>query len=430
MTIATFLNQERLKQSGFQRGSGNANSGYVLMSDHQCGRRVYISLAAAPLFQQIINGDGFEGQMLLSKLSQLRATSGGMTSYSDTQDAFHHVQRIGNFQVVYYMVQAGGDSGLNPGVYITALDYLNKIKGKEAAGLYKITNRKNEWAVEDKSLPSIDTSIAAINGLTENIDAAAKEIMPAMIEKAWQEKHKNYNLFYNPPSLYTLGRVFKTPKQKQQSFPSCAKKLASVLDNTQKQLNHQAKDKQVRWLVHGDGALLLKEALNQLPAKQSLNRHSVLLAAPSGDVSSLLRQMREQGMALDTQAVKYNPEDYRNIAVRCSNKISDQVRLFGEDYHKRAGEIKYEAIDARKSVASIAGTMISLTSLKWPQVVMNARGIANSIRNMAANHTDNASLNPHMHPFHDRNEFNAKVDLEHNGTIRSMTSLVTGRTYA
>ncbi|WP_347330590.1 hypothetical protein [Marinimicrobium locisalis] len=417
------MNMKQLAtQAGFKQVLGTETSGYVFlseMSDGRAGRRIYIQADLAPKFAAIVSES--RENFVLHQLLQLRALAGGLTSYSNQADASLHKTQLGDVTVTYTISQQLSD-GMQPGVFITDVD--GPLFGKgNLPGLYKVERKRNEWLIDTAELSAIETTNASINGLTDNLQRAAEEIMPPMVEDAYgqagasqtQLYNEGFTHFYYPQSIKISGGEWKTPEQKQTNHQHCARKLARAL------LDAQSRNRKVQWTIHGAGSNLLKTALQQLQGKK-LDQHEVMLMAP-GPIADLLPLMQRTGMSLHSQIMKYS--DAEVSANKSQNtfwdaaKIASHVRQFGQKHEQQADLLEYQQ---KRRPLGLVGKAIGLMTPGPGTVAQMGLGAFNhGIRNGAAslgNVTDKR-VNPHLNPHLSRSAMNIQAAKQAGGVANS-----------
>src|SRR5690625_6898161 len=169
--------------SGFSKVLGNDASQFILLdrdTDGTAGRPIYIKGALASKFTglttSIVN-------TVVAKITQRRATAGGIGAYSNANNALEHMTVVGAVGVRYKMIQSTGSPGKKPGVYITDLDVGDFADG--APGLYKVVKGRDRWNVGKELIGNIKTEFAAINGVCKNLQHAAVELLPDMFDSVY-----------------------------------------------------------------------------------------------------------------------------------------------------------------------------------------------------------------------------------------------------
>lgn len=426
------------------------------------GRPLYIDSTLANKFAGIDNKDM---KLIFYKLKQLKATAGDISSYSSTNDSMEHMTVIGKIRVNYKMSQ----NLLGGAVFITDIDLSSFTDG--APGLYDVRFKGNRWNVSEKEASSIDSHFAAINGLGKDLEQVGSEIIPPMLEGAYKDKkwggdlkHEGYSLFYNPPSLYTKGMRFITPKQKAASQEHTAKYLRDVLVDT---------TKPVQWIVHGDGTKLLEQALDMVSGKD-LSNHTMLLLSPMSRVSNLLPKMANCKIALHDDVTKVHADDWRSKKVQLGSGSSlakaiknypgyadgnSIVAMRQAEIHRR--NIKNDNFAMAGSVlsslgvgagviaatATAPGAIATLSAGAFVMPSMSVAGVAaaagtassfvlgafsklrkaEQIRNSAATNLKNPSLNPHMNPFKSSDDLSVDIELHSGGKMKSFWDVIASK---
>ncbi|WP_444937215.1 hypothetical protein ACJJIW_09820 [Microbulbifer sp. JMSA004] len=414
---------------GFKAMGDNSN-GYLLISDAKDGRKVYIDAAIAGKFASWLARSGYKGSMVMSRLAQLRATAGGLKSYNNTGNAFEHMDIIENLQIGYKIIQPSADNRRG-GVYITRIDFAEHAGGDVTPGLYHVDYKTDEevWGLDKKEQFQIRRTNMAVNGLCEDAEVAARDIMPGMVNGAYKDisgsqgiKDEGFGLFYNPRPLYSAGQQWKTPQQKQVSFEVTANKLGNLI------LASQKEGRDTQWVIHGDGCHLFRKTLLRLQG-QVLDKHTVFFAAPKGNFQTLLPLVRGAGLKLHKDVFKYHPHDWSQPLNRVNPRISKEIKAFGSDYKEVAGVVSLNM--QRSSTTAIAALMSSATggfTLGLGGLSAGAGGVgmavkARALRNMLANHANDSTLNPHMHPFKSIDEMDMHVRSENGAGLSSFLKL-------
>lgn len=269
--------------------------------------------------------------------------------------------------------------------------------------------------------------------MTNNLQDAAEEIMPPMVEYAYgrtevegsqDQKHltdEGFTQFYNPQSIMIDNEEFKTPDQKKTNHIAIAQMLSQELQKAQQ------RGKPVQWTVHGNGTEVLRSSLEMLPGKD-LSLHTVMFMAPEGELDKTLRLMAKANMGVHGGVMKYSDDEISKSRLRNqytkSDKVADALREFDNKIlDQSADRIETEgkkatsdfAYNTTKTAAGIAlgpilvGVKIAINTLagnpyNHADNIEKYRNKLNSVFNV-----DNTDLNPHCHPHLSRNEFNKHV---------------------
>ncbi len=434
------LLKEKAALRGFSKILGSPESQFYLLSDKtdgRCGRRVYINAAISETFIQHVSADDFD--LVLFRLEQLRSTAGGLTSYSNINNAFEYFSTIDRFQVGYKIFQNTGSAKSKPGVYITSLEALTIEDGRP--GLYQVkSDDGKDW--EAKESKKLTHAYAAVNGLTRNLKMAADTIIPPMLETAYNGKEykgsvkDGYNLIYNPPTLYYKNKVWKTPQDKLKGKDFTAKLLSEQL------LDSQRRGQEVNWVVHGDGAKVFLDAMTRISSNK-LDKHRVLFLAPKADMVKILPLVRQSQMKLHSSVMTFQADDWNREGGknRISQDVAKEVAKFGGAFQGKADAMANEAainrdklmVLGRKSFKAGGWAASALIHPAIPAVGAGlnmafgmpamARGVE-SIRNFSANNIAAPDLNPHLHPFKSTPEMNAFVASQTGGKMKSFAAVV------
>ncbi|WP_020405213.1 hypothetical protein [Hahella ganghwensis] len=447
--VSTRISQPDLVNHGFKRAMGNAASGYILLSDgpaSESGRKIYVEggEVARLLASLILSRGNHKKTLVMSWLSRLRSNAGGFQAFSNKRNGFEHMEVVEDMRICYVILQAGNDRGLGPGVYITDIELAEHAEG-HGPGLYKVLCNNNKWKVEEGPDNSIFTHHAAINGLTEDIEDAAQKIMPGIISAAYKDdasllKSEGYTLVYNPPPLYRRGSEWSTPEQKNTSADFTATQLAKALYDTQMQ------NREVKWTVHGDGAILLLKALEKLPRQSPLNKHTLFFAAPAPVMAQLFDRAKQHQMNLAKDVMKYQGDDWRNVMARTwqQRQAANQLKTWGGDYVKISDRLiqdsRQNVKTAAKNLLVSKGAGCSLGSMALaiaggaPAITVIGAAIgsaafsvwmgADAFRNIMAAYSRDTAINPHLNPMMDSNDFNVQARARLNSKVKSFFGLV------
>ncbi|TVZ38947.1 hypothetical protein P886_3333 [Alteromonadaceae bacterium 2753L.S.0a.02] len=396
------------------------------------GRAVYIDQTFVYRF-----GDAQTNQttLILSRLKQLRAKAGGATEFSNKHNAFEHKSIIGNAFVKYKIFPSTGDPNYGPGVYITDLEVAKYSDGQP--GLYHTEFSRGFWRLSDKKTKTISTHHAAINGLCKSIDEAATSIMPSLLDKAYGHKkwkgdlkNEGYTLCFNPPSLYDKGTEWRTPRQKSFSQSLAAQKLSKAF------LDAQEKNKDVQWVIHGDGAYLLDKALN-LTGGRSLNKHTIIFLSPTKNIASILPKVRKSNINLHDDVMKIHDDDIKSLRAQLGSPLAlrsellkfpgmeDQADLLGKqrfDNTLRMGGYIKAAASLGSGIGAFLLSPAAPTLLTLAGIGAGAYATwesAKTWRNIAANKSTNPGINPHMHPYKNRDEMNLHAKKYAGGQLKT-----------
>ena len=426
------------KQHGFSKVLGSDKRRFVLLdrdTDGRSGKAIFINADLAQKFFAIGEQDI---EMVFARLKQLRALASGLNSSSNAQDAADYFTPMGSVGVRYKVFLATGDSSMRPGVYITDIE-LGSF-GSESPGLYKVTKGRDEWLIDKRPVDAVDTELAAVNGLCDDIQQAATKLMPDMLKNAYSEGELggSYTLCYNPPSVYRWGRIWKSRQQESNNSNILVQHLSQAL------VNAQRKNKKVKWVVHGDGIKLFHKALESLPG-ETLNQHSVIFLAPTQALSGTLALVAARQMGVHKDVMKIGKDDFasRKHQMRDGKAVEnvlkempsfsnglqgskmamdaerDFVKFSGLFLSVGAGVVGAGAFlvaPALPAVSTVLNMVAGAGALKVATSALKAYHQAQTMRNLAVNHTTDANLNPHFHPFKDETAMHAHA-LSHSGSM-------------
>ncbi len=369
-----------------------------------------------------------------------------MSSFSSLNKASSHMDVIGHLLVSYDIVQAGSGQS-SSAIQINNIELSNYGKEREA-GLYYMKPAKLDGWEADNEIPNgrFYSHYVAVNGLTERFSQAASELMPTMVDKAWNPySFTAYDLFYNPKTAQHKGMNWRTPTQKRTNQQSASLRLAKALHDAQK-IGHE-----VQWVVHGNGSKVFRDALKAIPGVK-LDKHKVLFAAPTEPLGQLLPLVSRSGMTVHEDIAKGHSHDWTSLANRLQlNGFNTALKDLGPEYAERSEELREEGATAKLkfaqslsgAFASGGGITLALTSphialaglgsaVSGGAVGIAATGIsaialwqkAKSLRNIAGNVTTNATLNPHTQPFMNPDQFNAQARRQHGNAANTFLALV------
>ncbi|KEQ18473.1 hypothetical protein [Endozoicomonas numazuensis] len=319
------------------------DGGFLLFdrdTDGRSGRRILINAQLANKFSALINHDS-KGQLVIAGIKQLRAKGGGINSNSCNSKPQRHMDAIGHVLVTYEIHQSSPDDPYD-GIRIIDLD-LADFAGSREPGFYRVEKDpvKKEWAAKNsKPSKNIKTQKAAINGRVENFDRASKQLLPEMVEKAYgSAETEGFDFFYQPPSLLRRGLSWLTPAQKRVNSQIASQRLAKGL------LEAQKKKQTVQWVIHGDGATLFAQALDQLKGHK-FDQHEVLFAGlPKQKLGPVMQTMKQAGIGFHKDIIKYNPHDWNalNNRVWGMSGLYRVIESLGDEYEDRLGVLKAQA---------------------------------------------------------------------------------------
>jgi hypothetical protein len=420
------------ENSGFSKVLGNEASQFILFdkdTDGRSGRRLYINGALASKFTGM---SPTAAETVFAKIKQLKATAGGMGSFSNLHNAMEHMTVIGSVGIRYKIFQWTGHQGHKAGVYVTDLD-VGSFGGDSKPGLYKVSKNKGLWEVDQAPATSISTTQAAINGLCEGLEHAGTTVLPDMLASSFNSPNlssEGYTLCYNPPSLYRTGQVWRTPSQKKTNKRVVAAHLKDAL------IDAQTRQQKVEWVIHSDGAHVLHDAL-QMAASRDLSCHTVMFLAPMAKLSTVLPLVRRSNISLHKDVMKTQSDDWRSKSMQMwdgRNAERELSKIPGfeargavirgqarDDIHK-AGEHLISSAAAGLGAGSfflspIMPTSVALAGMAWGGY--GAYQKAKSLRNMVANKSTSAGLNPHMHPFKSKTEMDVHAKRHSGSTMKT-----------
>ena len=417
------------------------NGGFLLFdqdTDGRNGRRILIDAQLANKFTALVNHDS-KGQLVISGIKQLRAKGGGINSNSCTSKPLRHMDVIGHVLVTYEIHQSSPDDPYG-GIRIINIEMADFGRSREP-GFYQIqkNSETNNWESKNtKPNKFIKAQKAAINGRIQDFESAVEDLIPPMVEKAYGNAETDgFDFFYQPQSLVRRGLGWRTPAQKRINGQVAIHSLAKGL------LEAQKKKQTVQWVIHGDGASLFAQALEQLKGQQ-LDQHEVLFAGiPKQKLAPVMHTMKQSGITFHSDIIKYGSHDWSSLNNRVfgMSGLYRVVESLGAEYEDRLGVLKIQAGgDRTKVLGALTGATSGgfalgnmMSGAVEPGVAVagiSAYGVykgyqkLKSLRNIAGNQTNRASLNPHMHPFKSGAEFEHHVVKTHGGQLNSFMALV------
>ncbi|WP_221801948.1 hypothetical protein [Oceanobacter mangrovi] len=183
--------------------------------------------------------------------------------------------------------------------------YVEQIEAVQYTGpttQIDIDNIRDSWAVR-KSVSSINTEKAAVNGMLNDLQAAGG-LMGIHMQHAYPKDDVNeYTLFHNPTEsvLFDLAECLWDKGITKPSHN--AQHLTAVL--------HQSKlqGRKIEWVVHSQGAIIFCRALEYYRRTYSgdLSNHSVVIHASGASVSRLKKAAAH--LQLKVVKTRNNPLD-------------------------------------------------------------------------------------------------------------------------
>ena len=443
------MNQQHIQNAaalaGLSKVLGSDESNFILFdtdTDGRVGRRIYIHKDLSNHFLNFKD----EGELIhaFQQIKQLRAIAGGITSSTNANSAEEHKTVIsGRAEITYKIIQVSHSAERLPGVYITNLELASF--DKHEAGLYKVkpTEQFDQYITKKSHSESVTSNLAAINGLTRNLDQAASDIIPPMLESAFPVEFSNlnsagYDLFYNPQYLYKHGKKWRTPSQKLTTKAVTVSRLKEAFESTQNQNN------KVNWVIHGNGITLLREALQKANGK-NLSNNNIIFMAPTEDLSRTLPLLKKCNISLHKKVMQIHPHDWTSKRAQLKNPALVKEQLGHWGYEDR-GEILWS--DRRDDLASIAKTGLKMPAkigllstgafLAAPTgfgalIAMTVGGIvggydalksSQKIRNMASNSISDTSYSPHLNPHKGVKELNLAAKNASGSLIKTFWDVV------
>ncbi|WP_370292730.1 hypothetical protein [Thalassolituus sp.] len=403
------------KNAGFSKGIQKAGNQYVLLdkdTDGRVGRAIFIKSDLIRKFS------GFDSQADLdeafSRIKQLRATAGGIDSFTNVANPKEHMGIIGRAKIKYKIFQYASDEAKAPGVYITDVD-LADFSRDSKPGVYDIErNADGSWRSGTTCNLEVKRSYAAVNGLCENLKQASENIIPPMLVNAYsnkdaREKINNYSMFYNPPYLQKGATRWKTPAQKTTTLEIASARLQHVLKKAAKE------EKEVSWVIHGSGIDVFHKAISGIK-QTNLSNHTVIFMAPTSPVADVLPAIRSTNIQLHSNVMKIHPHDQksRETQLMSGDSLKQQLEAMG---HRDEGillhrERRQDLVNMASSVSGVATMGIGGVALTLPAtgfgiaalaiggILSMHKGIqtAHMARNISANGLTNEAFNPHLNP--------------------------------
>ena len=416
MSLSKF--KETAKLAGFSKILGAPANNFILFdkdTDGRTGRPIFIDGSLAEKF----NGLSNEADMayIFHRIKQLKAKAASINSYSNANDAMEYMSLVGRAKIKYKLMTFTGDQQRKPGVYITDVDLASFSDGE--AGVYRVKKEGNNWRLSARRQRSVTSGFAAINGLCDDMQQAAAQIIPPMLESAYSgsKAHLNadgYDLFYNPPALYDDGKEWKTPAQKKVTQEVTAARLAQAMKDA------TARKQPVQWLVHGDGAKVLQQALQRAKGAD-LRGHTLMFMAPSETVADILPLARQSKMTLHNDVMKIHDDDLESKRRQWGRgerkQLEKELNQFGmgEQAYTLTNKLRKDRISMAKSLTGFGkasfnlATMImapAAVTLKFGKVTngllsgLTALDSAQTFRNRvaASKKVTNPAYNPHLNP--------------------------------
>ncbi|MGI9282021.1 MAG: hypothetical protein ACR2PX_20655, partial [Endozoicomonas sp.] len=166
-----------------------------------------------------------------------------------------------------------------------------------------------------------------------------------------------------------------------------------------------------------------KKTLQRLQG-QKLDKHTMFFAAPTETMSGLLPLVRKAGINLHKDVMKFNAHDWSKPINRLDPRIKREISAFGES-HKNSADEFGQRVWADVQAAAAWGLFSSAlpTMGVKASLLVGLPGRLQATRNMFANHANDPTLNPHMHPFKTTESMNAHISKNNGGEARSFIQL-------
>lgn len=449
MSLSKF--KETAKLAGFSKILGAPANNFILFdkdTDGRTGRPIFIDGSLAEKF----NGIGSEADMtyIFHRIKQLKAVAASINSYSNANDAMEYMNLVGRAKITYKLLTFTGDQQRTPGVYITDVDLANFSDGE--AGVYRVEKDRNNWRLSARRQRSVTSGFAAINGLCRDMEQAAVDIMPPMLESAYsgskaQLNADGYDLFYNPPALYDDGKEWKTPAQKKVTQEVTAARLAQAMKDA------TVRKQPVQWLVHGDGAKVLQKALQRAKVAD-LSGHTLMFMAPNEVVADILPLARKLKMNLHEDVMKIHDHDLASKQLQWGRgnrkKLVQELEKYGMDdqAYLLSKKLGRDRISLTKKLSSLSWKAFNLTTMviapaaaamgpdkiagKVSDAVlsgMSALDTAETFRNhiAATSNIKNPAYNPHLNPHKSVDQLNLAAKKASGSVAKTFVDVVKGR---
>ncbi len=440
MTLSKFKEQAAL--AGFSKILGGPASDFVLFdkdTDGRTGRPIFINGKLVDKFNNL----GNEESMLyvFHRIKQLKAKAASISSYSNANDAMEYMNLVGKAKITYKLLAFTGDPQRKPGVYITDVDLANFSDGE--AGVYRVQKQGFSWKLIDKRQRSVTSGLAAINGLCDDMQQAGTRIIPPMIESAYRDSKtelnaKGYDLFYNPPSLYDNNKEWKTPTQKKVTREVTAARLAHAMKDA------TARKQPVQWVVHGEGAKVLQQALQRAKGAD-LSGHTLMFMAPMETVADILPLARQSKMTLHNDVMKIHPHDGASKMAQMGSgrRLESELKQYGmgdqgellKTQLRQDGITSLKALKGAGSAGFTAGAFLMSPTVPAMTVVgaigagftiATAVDTAQAVRNRVAGarKITNPALNPHLTPHKSVNQLNQAAKKASGSLVKTFVDVV------
>lgn len=191
-------------------------------------------------------------------------------------------------------------------------------KAKDRVALAKL---EGAWDNNPTPTPQITTSHAAVNGMQNDL-VKASWLMGTHLDTAYKSDGiKAYTLFHNPTDNAKLDLVECAFDNRQGTKSHNAQHLAAVLAQNNQQ------GKQVKWLVHSQGAIIFCAALEHYRViyGKPLTTQQVAVHGSGANIDRLKRIAHNTGVTINN--IRNNPFDLvPNVAGRNDLSSSSLVR--------------------------------------------------------------------------------------------------------
>lgn len=191
-------------------------------------------------------------------------------------------------------------------------------KAKDKDGIEELQGAWNRTPIPTAK---VNTSHAAVNGMNNELDKAAW-LMGTHLDTAYKSDGiKAYTLFHNPTDNGKLDLVECIFDKRQGTKSHNAQHLAAVLAQNNQQ------GKQVKWLVHSQGAIIFCAALEhyRIYYGKPLTTQQVAVHGSGANIDRLKRIAHNTGVTINN--IRNNPFDLvPNVAGRNDLSSSSLVR--------------------------------------------------------------------------------------------------------
>lgn len=199
-----------------------------------------------------------------------------------------------NVRIYYHVHQKDGDKC--PTVYISEIQAISGSNTK-TGGLHEKQQSRGRSNI--RKVDSIN-----LEGRTLFVSRAMTNTNDAMREAQYLTDTHNPALFFNPPSVTDDLGIWKQPRLTQST-----KNLVNELERTIK----ENQKKKVNWIVQGEGAAVLAQALKNVSG--SLESHNFKFNNPRANLPKLLQSLSQKRASLNGEFITHSCDRTSLLAI-------------------------------------------------------------------------------------------------------------------